>query len=628
MLGLTKVNEDWVPLQTKVFSRWVSNQLRDYPNIEINDIQKDLSNGVALVDLATVLTNKKPSRSWSKSPKLKVEMVQNCDLAIDMFSKDGVNFVGISGKDISDSNQKLILGLIWTLISNYSVGQSISAEKQNVSNDKSNKNNKKPQNSARDALLSWANQRIEHYPNIQNFAPFDLSLCALLDSYFPNKINYYSLNPEDSQHNSELALKVMNEIGIPIYVFPDELQKTNNVVDEKTLLTQLSSAKVVLDRVNIKDEKSESESEDSENEEVNTLKSTITGLYAEMLTLKDAREIAEKETRKISSELERAKLQIEDERSRRIRAESIIDEKRIENERMQRFNEQLTRAIFKLHIQFNIFNAQKQVDDEEIDRLRCAWEMAQIELENERDARQELEFELENLKNSMTSEVTKVLKAEEECRIPYLMNTISQIKDQIDLKVDDIEERVEKAQKNINSLEFNSSNESKQTTEIERLRCAWDMAQNELENERNARQEAEFQLNNLKRSMASKAANLINTENQLRMKSFMASFGDVQSELNIRLNAMQIDLHNAQKKVALLENYVSRVRKENVKLLTEQVQMADRMADSERKHKATIEAYSDSIQAALSNVRELEEEKEKADITIDHLMQTIENQRK
>ena len=315
MLGLTKVNEDWVPLQTKVFSRWVSNQLRDYPNIKIIDIQKDLSNGVALVDLATVLTHKKPSRSWSKSPKLKVEMVQNCDLAIDMFSKDGVNFVGISGKDISDSNQKLILGLIWTLISNYSVGQSISAEKQNVSNDKLNKNNKKPQNSARDALLSWANQRIEHYPNIQNFAPFDLSLCALLDSYFPNKINYYSLNPEDSQHNSELALKVMNEIGIPIYVFPDELQKTNNVVDEKTLLTQLSSAKVVLDRVNIKDEKSDSESEDSENEEINTLKSTITGLYAEMLTLKDAREIAEKETRKISSELERAKLQIEDERS-------------------------------------------------------------------------------------------------------------------------------------------------------------------------------------------------------------------------------------------------------------------------------------------------------------------------
>ena len=624
MLGLTKVNEDWVPLQTKVFSRWVSNQLRDYPNIEIIDIQKDLSNGVALVDLATVLTHKKPSRSWSKSPKLKVEMVQNCDLAIDMFSKDGVNFVGISGKDISDSNQKLILGLIWTLISNYSVGQSISAEKHNVSNDKLNKNNKKPQNSARDALLSWANQRIEHYPNIHNFAPFDLSLCALLDSYFPNKINYYSLNPEDSQHNSELALKVMNEIGIPIYVFPDELQKTNNVVDEKTLLTQLSSAKVVLDRVKIKDEKSDSESEDSENEEINTLKSTITGLYAEMLTLKDAREIAEKETRKISSELERAKLQIEDERSRRIRAESIIDEKRIENERMQRFNEQLTRAIFKLHIQFNIFNAQKQVDDEEIDRLRCAWEMAQIELENERDARQELEFELENLKNSMTSEVTKVLKAEEECRILYLMNTISQIKDQIDLKVDDIEERVEKAQKNINSLEFNS----RQTTEIERLRCAWDMAQNELENERNARQEAEFQLNNLKRSMASKAANLINTENQLRMKSFMASFGVAQSELNIRLNAMQIDLHNAHKKVALLENYVSRVRKENVKLLTEQVQMADRMAASERKHKATIEAYSDSIQAALSNVRELEEEKEKADITIDHLMQTIENQRK
>ncbi|KAK8884628.1 actinin alpha 2 [Tritrichomonas musculus] len=136
-------------------------------------------------------------------------MVTNNDMAIDMFTRDGVQFVGISGKDIHDSKEKLVLGLVWTLILRYSIGQSIDTDSKvnstsAVSSSASSKNNK-------DALMQWAIERTENYPNINDFKPYDLSMCALLDSYVPDKINFYSLNAQDTQHNAELATKVMKD---------------------------------------------------------------------------------------------------------------------------------------------------------------------------------------------------------------------------------------------------------------------------------------------------------------------------------------------------------------------------------------------------------------------------------
>lgn len=244
---LSKVSSGWIPLQKTVFTRWVQNHLGNYPDVHINDITKDLSNGVALVDLAIALTGKDTPRHWASNPKYNVEKVQNCDLALDMFTKDGVQFVGMSGKDISDNNEKLILGLIWTLILHYSIAQSLASttvdSKQNTEKTTSKTSGKGSE------LMSWAIERTSHYPNTHNFKPYELSLCALLDSYVPEKVNYYSLDPNDSSHNSRLATDVMTELGIPIYIYPDDISRNHDSLDEKTILTQLSSAKVVLDKL-------------------------------------------------------------------------------------------------------------------------------------------------------------------------------------------------------------------------------------------------------------------------------------------------------------------------------------------------------------------------------------------
>lgn len=257
MEHLNKLDDQWVPLQIKVFSRWMTSQLKDIYDIQIDDITKDLSNGVALCNLATLLTQKDRPRGWVLEPKRQVDMVQNCELALEMFQSDGVKLVGISGKDINDNNEKLILGLVWSLIVHYSVDKSVQYDVEKDNNiqqisketeNKANIENRIPVKDSKRTLLSWASTRTANYPNIKNFQPFNLSLCALLDTYVPEKINYYNLDPKNSQHNSELATNVMKDLGIPVLVYPEEIEDHNNKVDEKILLTQLSSAKFVLDK--------------------------------------------------------------------------------------------------------------------------------------------------------------------------------------------------------------------------------------------------------------------------------------------------------------------------------------------------------------------------------------------
>lgn len=87
----------------------------------------------------------------------------------------------------------------------------------------------------------WAVQRTQTYPKVFELKPYDLAICALLDSYYPRKINYYILNLEDHEKNLQLANKVMKELGI------DVLIQNDKEIDEQTLLKQLELAQKVLD---------------------------------------------------------------------------------------------------------------------------------------------------------------------------------------------------------------------------------------------------------------------------------------------------------------------------------------------------------------------------------------------
>lgn len=247
------VNDEWIPLQKTVFTRWFNFQLNGYTNGTVEDITKDLSNGVLLVQLAIILTKNQTPRSIFARPKRSHENITNNDFAIEMFKNDGVKLADISGKSISGNDEKVILNLIWTLISHYTIRlaastSSCSSKENHVKSNAFSKNSK-------DIILDWANDRIANYPHIQNFTPYSLMLCALLDSYLPNKINYLALKPFCEIENAKLAEMVMDELNIPVLIKPDEIKKIDKKVPDfpkttaefRALLTQLSIAKIVFD---------------------------------------------------------------------------------------------------------------------------------------------------------------------------------------------------------------------------------------------------------------------------------------------------------------------------------------------------------------------------------------------
>lgn len=227
-----------IELENKVFCRWFTNELsKGNSKIEVKDISKDLSNGVAFVELSKVLTGKEPKKEWAQEPTKPVEMIQNSDLSVQMFFEDGVHLIGIAGKDIHDNNVKIIRGYIWTLIERYSIGRASYGDLNNEQTKKMSFN---------DILMFWANNRISKYSNVQNFRPYPLAMCALLDSFAPEKVNFANLNPSDNQNNAQLAANVMKELGIPVFINPNE---SDNDIDIKALLTQLAAARICLEKL-------------------------------------------------------------------------------------------------------------------------------------------------------------------------------------------------------------------------------------------------------------------------------------------------------------------------------------------------------------------------------------------
>lgn len=81
-------------------------------------------------------------------------MIQNCDIALNMFVKDGVNLNIISGKDINENNEKVILDLIWPLILHYYICPSVNSE--SIKENEREKNYDQKSKNIKETLKSWA----------------------------------------------------------------------------------------------------------------------------------------------------------------------------------------------------------------------------------------------------------------------------------------------------------------------------------------------------------------------------------------------------------------------------------------------------------------------------------------
>jgi hypothetical protein len=96
-----------------------------------------------------ILSGKSIGR-YNKHPRVPMQVQENCAIVYDYITKsEGIKLVNISGADIYDGNEKLLLGLIWTLILRYQI-------------------NKGSNDGGKAALLEWIRSKIPAF-DIQNF---------------------------------------------------------------------------------------------------------------------------------------------------------------------------------------------------------------------------------------------------------------------------------------------------------------------------------------------------------------------------------------------------------------------------------------------------------------------------
>jgi spectrin beta len=80
-----------------------------------------------------------------------------------MSNPSQVRLESIGAEDIVDGNQRLILGLIWTIILRFQI-QEIEIEVTESDNEESSQSAEKK--SAKDALLLWCQRRLRNYKNV------------------------------------------------------------------------------------------------------------------------------------------------------------------------------------------------------------------------------------------------------------------------------------------------------------------------------------------------------------------------------------------------------------------------------------------------------------------------------
>lgn len=134
----------------------------------------------------------------------------------------------IGAEDIVDGNQKLVLGLIWTLILRFTISD-INEEGM----------------SAKEGLLLWCQRKTACYPDVEvrDFSGSwndGLAFCALLDIHRPDLIDYDSLDKKDHRGNMQTAFDIASkEIGIPDLLDVEDVCDVAKP-DERSLMTYIA----------------------------------------------------------------------------------------------------------------------------------------------------------------------------------------------------------------------------------------------------------------------------------------------------------------------------------------------------------------------------------------------------
>ncbi|KAM7005423.1 filamin B a isoform 1-T1 [Tautogolabrus adspersus] len=224
------VDAPWKKIQQNTFTRWTNEHLKCV-NKRIVDLQVDLGDGLKLIALLEVLSQKKMYRKYHSRPNFGQMKLENVSVALEFLEKENIKLVSIDSKAIVDGNLKLILGLIWTLILHYSISMPMWEGEDDTES-------KTP----KQRLLGWIQNKVPDLP-IHNFSQDwrnGRALGALVDSCAPGLCpDWETWDPVNPVENATEAMQLADSwLGIPQVIAPEEIIDPS--VDEQSVMTYLS----------------------------------------------------------------------------------------------------------------------------------------------------------------------------------------------------------------------------------------------------------------------------------------------------------------------------------------------------------------------------------------------------
>nr|XP_057923391.1 filamin-C isoform X2 [Doryrhamphus excisus] len=222
----------WKKIQQNTFTRWCNEHLKCVSK-RIMDLQKDLGDGLKLIGLLEVLSQRSMYRKYHARPNFRQMKLENVSVALEFLEREHIRLVSIDSKAIVDGNLKLILGLIWTLILHYSISMP-------MWEDEDDQDAKKL--TPKQRLLGWIQNKVPQLP-ITNFHRDwrdGKALGALVDNCAPGLCpDWESWDPSQPVENAREAMQQADDwLGVPQVIAPEEIVDPN--VDEHSVMTYLS----------------------------------------------------------------------------------------------------------------------------------------------------------------------------------------------------------------------------------------------------------------------------------------------------------------------------------------------------------------------------------------------------
>jgi len=189
--------------------------------LNIENLSTDLDTSINLLNLLEQISGKQVAATYNKSPKMRVQKIENVNFSLNFLTKEGIKLVGIDGSNVVDGNTKLILGLIWIIILRFQIQVNEG-------------------NSARQELLDWVRSQIPEY-NINNFGgdwQSGRAICSLAEVIQPGQMNLPADWKNDPVYNCNLGLtKAYQNMKIPQLLDAEDMA---NAPDELAMMTYIS----------------------------------------------------------------------------------------------------------------------------------------------------------------------------------------------------------------------------------------------------------------------------------------------------------------------------------------------------------------------------------------------------